>query len=614
MATVTTTRQPTTRRKKDQRSDIWSNLLRQTREAQARSRTQAVQHRELIVCGASPDDQRQLLQAITRPPPPQPPSRGNERRQQRPRGDLRLSNKYAYGYGHVTLYSPPQQSGSGIAALGSDAEEVARIELHTIPEAKDEYVATLRGLLQKPREAPNDHVEDQEAGSHVPQKPSVCLLLSWREPWKFLEQLRRWIQVLAKALLPEGQKATDPMDVVKDADIFISVVVQHTEAQEDLLKEGYKEDDFDYISQCLRSAILPLHPLSALVYTNTNTPPQQPGSALSEPQKVLCTSLNLDLVALSPKQQRSGDTPQKQELGPRHDFMDRMAIVIPAGWDSIAFIRTLSETFSPEDVLHGWYTDLQPSPDPTPQPSRKHSDDAKAEGQDSAQSNGGAEVYESSPVDGDDDELAETPLSPSKAPQSAVKKYESRILDPQAHKQQPPPRIEVTTKPDQEFLAEMRQHLQQLELKDQERDNNGRSAGVSNTGHSTGRNIGMPSGEQTGALNELGDVSFNVGGVSYDTISAEAAIERLKRPAQTLGSPISTIPRTGTPKPPRTNRETSDDVRGSETFTPVGRARDTSSAKSPDFDPNKLNDFFNSLAKKAGGGAGTRDNTPSKTG
>ncbi|EME45555.1 hypothetical protein DOTSEDRAFT_71305 [Dothistroma septosporum NZE10] len=610
MATVTATRQPTTRRKKDQRSDIWSNLLRQTREAQARSRTQAVQRRELVICGGSPDDQRQFLQGITRPPPPQPPTRGNDRRQHKPKGELRLSNKYAYGYGHVTLYSPPQQSGSGIAALGSDAEEVARIELHTIPEAKNEYVGTLRRLLQKQTEAPKDDMEDEEAGTSACQKPSVCLLLSWKEPWKFLEQLRRWIQVLAKALLPEGQKATDPTDVVKDAGISISIVVQHTEAQEDLLKEGYKEDDFDYISQCLRSAILPLHPLSALVYTNTNTPPQQPGSALSEPQKVLYNSLDLDLVALSPKQQRSGDSPQKQELGPKHDFMDRMAIVIPAGWDSMAFIRTLSETFSPEDVLHGWYIDLQPTTEPTPQPSRRQSDEANV-GAEGPQSNGGAEVYESSPVDNEDDELTETPLSPSKAPQSAVKTYKGRISDPQAHKQHPPPRIEVTTKLDQEFLAEMRQHLQQLELKDQERDTNGRSTGVSNTGHSTGRNMGMPSGEQTGALNELGDVSFNVGGVSYDTISAEAAIERLKRPPQTLGSPISTTPRTGTPKPPRTNRDTGEDARGPEAFTPVGRARDASSAKSPDFDPNKLNDFFNSLAKKAGGGS-TRDTTPSK--
>lgn len=483
------------------------------------------------------------------------------------------------------------------------------LELHTIPDAQDEYVGTLRGLLQKQRDEPKNEVGDgeDEAEPSALQKPSICILLSWKEPWKFMEQLRRWIQVLAKALLPEGQKATDPMDVVKDAEVSISVVVQHTEAQEDLLKEGYKEDDFDYISQCLRSAILPLRPQSALVYTNTNTPPQQPGSALSEPQKLLYTSLSLDLVALSPKQQRSGDSPQKQDLGPKHDFMDRMAIVIPAGWDSIAFIRTLSETFSPEDVLNGWYTDLQPPPEPTPEPSRTHSDSEQVEGQESTHANGGAEVYESSPVDVEDDGLAETPLSPSKIPQSAVKTYESRILDPQAHKQQPPPRIEVTTKPDQEFLAEMREHLQQLEVKDRERETTSRSTGISNTG----RNIGMPSGEQTGALNELGDVSFNVGGVSYDTISAEAAIERLKRPTQTLGSPTSTTPRTGTPKPPRTNRDTSGD--GSDTTTPVGRARDTSSAKSPDFDPNKLNDFFNSLAKKAGGGAG-RDTTPSKSG
>ncbi|CAK4031055.1 hypothetical protein AC578_3076 [Lecanosticta acicola] len=626
MATSTMSRpsQPGPKRKREARTDIWSNLLRQTREAQARSRTQALQHRELIVCGGSPEDQRSFVQSISRPPPTQPPSRNQERKQQqRPKGELRLSNKYAYGYGHVTLYSPPQQSGTGVQVLGTEPEEVAQLEIHTLPEANEEYVPTLRRLLVKPKGEAEDAMngemidgekekEDEDATS-----PGICIMLSWKEPWKFLDQLRRWMQVLAKALLQPGTPATDPMDVVKDAQLGITVVVQHTESQEDLLRDMYKEEDFDYISQCLRTALLPLHPLSALVYTTSSTPPQQPGSPLSEVQKVVYSSIRLNVSALNLKQPRSGDSAKKEELGPKHEFMDRMAIVIPAGWDSAAFIRTLSENFAPEDVLNAWLVDLQPPRAPKPQPQPQTEEPSSTDPKALKQTNGGAEVYESSPVDeAADDDIAEPPLSPSKMPPSAVIAYESRIQDPQAHKQQKPPQIEVTTKPDQIFLSEMREHLQQLESQDREREAAGGRSGVSNTSLSTVRVVGLPSGEQTGALNELGDVSFNVGGVSYDTISAEAAIERLKRPPPTEAqSSLSPTTRTSTPKPPRPLRDTSGEERrpSADRGTPRESASTSSraaSSESKDLPIDKLEEYFHSLMKKGGGSS--RDVTPTK--
>ena len=134
------------KRKKEQRTEIWSNLLRQTREAQARSRTSAVQHRELILCGGSPDDQHALVHSLARPPPSAPPSRNREQRP-KPRGEVKLSNRYAYGYGHVTLYSAPQQQGAGFGVLGGEAEEVVRLEVHTLPAPEVEYERTLRRLL-----------------------------------------------------------------------------------------------------------------------------------------------------------------------------------------------------------------------------------------------------------------------------------------------------------------------------------------------------------------------------------------------------------------------------------------------------------------------------------
>lgn len=585
MATVARPPQDRPRRKKEARTDIWSNLLKQTAQAQARSRTQAIQHRELIVCGGSPDDQRLFLQSIARPPPAQAPSRNQDRRQQKTKGELRLSNRYAYGYGHVTLFSPPPQSGTGVQVLGAEAEEVARIEVHTLPGAEPEYTGTLRRLLQR-KEAAGEEVDgdgllENEGEAEVEQRrPGVCILLSWKKPWKFLDQIKHWIQLLAKALLQDGALATDPMDVIKDAQIALTIVVQHTETQEALFRESYKEEDFDWISQCLRTAIMPLHPLSAMIYTSSAAPPQQPGNPLTEPQKVIFHALGLDLAALSPKLPRPADSTssKKEDLAPKQEFMDRMAIIIPPAWDSYAYIRMLSDSFTPEDLLRDWLLDLQPPPQVS---SPLAEDDAVPPGSPSAEA--GAEVYESSAPDNED--IPEgTPAQPS-----AIKTYEARIIDPQSHRRIHAANnsaVEVTTKPDQKFLAEMRAHLQELEAADASRE---RPSGVSTTSLSSGNRAGtgLPQGQATGALGELGEVSFNVGGVSYDSVSAEAAIERLRRPQ-----------RDGTPTRPAVK------TRGEGSGTPA-----TAEVKSPELPIDKLEEYFASLVAKSGG---SREGTPSK--
>lgn len=583
------------RRKKEARTDIWSNLLKQTAQAQARSRTQAIQHRELIVCGGHPDDQRHFLQSLARPPPALPASRNQDRRAARSRGEVRLSNRYAYGYGHVTLFSPPPQSGTGVQVLGAEAEEVARLEVHTLPDAEAGYVGTLRGLLRR-KEAAGEEVDgdgllggagEGDGDVEVEQRrPGVCVLLSWKKPWDFLEQIKKWIQLLATALLPDGVAVTDPMDVVRDAHVAVTVVVQHTETQEDLFRESYKEEDFDWISQCLRTAILPLHPLSALIYTSSAAPPQHPGNPLTEPQKVIFSSLALDLAALSPKLPRSADatTTKKEELAPKQEFMDRMAIVIPPAWDSNAFIRILSETFIPEDFLHDWLIDLQPPPSSTDLPATSEQDDTSEK-----PAHPGAEVYESSAPEVEDLPEA-TPSMPS-----AIQTYESRIIDPQSHRRHHITKtttLEITTKPDQKFLAEMRAHLHELEASDATRE---RPSGVSTTSLSSGgrTSSGLPPGGATGALGELGAVSFNVGGVSYDSVSAEMAIERLRRPP-------------GRETPIKSGRVKTDVAAGA------------SEVKSPELPAiDKLEEYFASLVAKSGGsGSGgvgsSRDGTPGR--
>ncbi|KAI6855639.1 hypothetical protein KC338_g8784 [Hortaea werneckii] len=617
------------RRKKEQRSDIWTSLLRQTREAQSRNKSQSLHHRELLVCGGSPDDQHSFVSTLSRPPPPAPPSRARDqqRQQQRgPKGQVKLSNRYAYGYGHVTLFSPPQQ---GVGVLGGESEEVVGLQVHTLPEPEAAYEDTLRRLMDPKKRSDSQPEADLDAGfeggdaqgrpdQEKESRPGVAILLSWKEPWKFLNLLRRWLQLLARTLLPSNTPFEDPVEVLKEYKIPLTVVVQHVEAQEGLEREGFKEEAFDYISQCLRTAILPLS--AALVYIPSSPPPQQSGAPLSDVQKVLFTSLDLDLAPLSPAPPKGTTTTKREDLAPKHNVVDRMAIVVPSGWDSAGKIRLLSENFSPEATLEAWMIDLN-TPEKPPQPQQESSTDTESEPQrtnEQSQANGGAEapaeqsVYATSDA-GDDSELDARPLSPQKQSQSAIASYETTIQDPNAHKVPKPPQVEVTTKANQLFLADMRKHLQDLEAQDAERARRDPSSqpGLNTTAGSvsSGRSLGLPAGEQTGALHELGDVSFNVGGVNYNTVSAEAAIERLRRPAPpSSGAESPTMansPRTSTPRPPkREEREGSG--------TPQAPSTGSSSTGKGDLPVDKLEEYFASLAKKAGGGGGSRDVTPSR--
>ncbi|EMC94088.1 hypothetical protein BAUCODRAFT_124818 [Baudoinia panamericana UAMH 10762] len=609
------TNDPPLKRKKERQTDTWSSLLRQTREAQARNRTQAVQHRELILCGGSPDDQRTFIQSLARPPPPAPPSRNRDTRPQKAKGQLTLSNRFAYGYGHVTLYSPPHQN---TGMLGGEAEEAAHLEVHTLPEPDMAYEPTLRRLL-KPKQKKSEAEPDDDAGfaggnetyHERGRRPAVSILLSWKEPWRFLGLLRRWLQLLAAALLPPNSPLDRPLEVLKEHALAFTVIVQYVEAQEGLEREGYKEDTFDYVAQCLRTCMLPLS--AALVYTSSLMPPQPPGSALSEIQKVLFTSLNLDLGPLSPAPPKGIAPAKRLDLALKHNVVDRMAIVVPSGWDSAGKIRLLSENFSPESVLEAWDQDLQhaqqqrvdhskPQPAAQPEPEDEHHTNGGAEEHVSAvpQAESEQEVYATSDAGEEDPELAARPLSPSKQSLSAIAAYEAAILDPNAHKAPKPPRIEVTTKPDQQFLTEMRAHLQALEAEDAKRATASTSTAAGAL-HSTSRMIGLPTGEQTGALNELvGDVSFNVGGVSYNTVSAEAVIERLKRPPPPSGFSSPAASRNVTPRPPRReDKEAS--------ATPA-----RSGSGGSDVPIDQLAEYFASLARKGGEGGGSRQATPSK--
>ena len=514
----------------------------------------------------------------------------------------------------MSLYSSPQV-GTGGASFGQEAEEAAKLEAHTIAEPEAAYEPVLRRLLApRAEEASEEQDEDNQdmLGAEIVKeegrRPAVAILLSWREPWTFLSKLREWLQLLVKAVEPNARPEEDIMELLKESKLAISLVVQHVEAQQDLERDGWQEETFDFVAQALRTSLLPLHPLTSLLFTSSSTPPQQPGSNLTEAQKTLYQSLDLDLATLGPKATAGGAPAKAEDLLPRHNVVDRMNIVVPQGWDSAGKIRLLSEDFSPEEVLAAWQQDLSHPVIAFSSATQPNSDEpTPTEDTNAASGAAGEEIYASavSPIEGENDIPSSD--SPSDSTPSAIRSYETQIQDPNAHKRPKPPTITVTTRSEQDFLKEMRTELDNLIARDRERGEVHRTP----AGTASGRGVGMPSGESTGALNELGDVSFNVGGVSYNTVSAEAAIERLKRPAQPLqptqqqqqqqqqatDGAVSGSPRAGTPRQPR--REDRGEV-----ATPT-------SGKS-DFPSEDLEKYFASLAKKAGGAESSRAGTPSK--
>lgn len=610
-----------TPKSKQNRTEIWTSLLQQTRVAQARNRSNAVAHRQIVVCDGSPEDQKTFLDSLKRPPPPQAARRNRvDADDAREKGSLNLSNQHAYGYGHVSLFSA--QSGTiGAAALGRESEEVAQLDCHCVPAPEVAYEVVLRKLLAEKQSSNDDdddrfgQEEDQQQAdpsADAPKRPTVAILLSWKQPWKFLRQLRAWLQLLARALLPASSTADEePIDVVKEHGLSIVLVIQHVEAQQAMEREGWTEETFDYVCQILRTAILPVHPFSALIYMPSIPLPSQPSSPLSEAQKVVYTAMNLDLTTLSPRtnsatgEASTGMPLRKEDLLPRHNVVDRMNIVIPGGWDSAGKVRLLSETFSPEEVLSAWTNDLSDSifPSRIPRPIEVSTPVQSTPGAEQDTRRQAEEVFAAEPRSAVSS-MPGSPAEPEKTAPSAISAFEAQVVDPDAHKAPKAPTITVVTRQEQDFLREMKVELDSYAAKDRER---AATSGTS-TPNSASRMIGVPAGESTGALDGLGEVSFNVGGVNYNNISAEAAIERLRRP-QPTDSPLpqgsaqsgASGSRAGTPRQPRRLDRDHESTPGVTSPT----------STKADFPSEDLEKYFASLAKKAGG-ADSRQGTPSR--
>ncbi|QIW99902.1 hypothetical protein AMS68_005420 [Peltaster fructicola] len=593
---------------KQNRTDIWTSLLKQTQVAQSRNKSNTIAKKDILVCGGSPEDQRHFLSSLTRRPPPQTVRRTrNDKVEQQEKGTLALSNRYAYGYGHCSLYSSHQVGGVGASALGAESEEVVRLQCHCIPAPEVTYEKVLRRILLRP-EKTSEEEEEEDQDQDTPSRDafkdrlSISILLSWNEPWKFLQQIRAWLQLLGRAINSDQELTyDDQVQLLLDHGVPITVVVQHVEAQQELEREGWTEETFDHVCQVLRTVLLPLHPLTALIYAPSISSSHSTSSALTEIQKVIFSSLNLDMFALTPRPTSSGGASQaskKEELLPRHNVVDRINIVIPRSWDSAGKVRLLSETFSPEDLITAWSNDMAKSVFPTSViPAQTQPEHVVSSTEVSQRQN--EEVFSvepTSPVS----TIPSLPPSPSKTAPSALRAYEARIVDPNAHKAARPVSITVVTRPEQEFLREMKVELDNYAGKDKEKGTPGSTASPVPP-----RMVGIPTGDSTGALDSLGDVSINFGGVSYNSSSAEAAIERLKRPhapgVHDSASPTTNSSRAGTPRPPRrmeSDREGTPDVT-------------TPSNNKANYPAEDLEKYFASLVRQSGG-VDSRQGTPSR--
>lgn len=196
----------------------------------------------------------------------------------------------------------------------------------------------------------------------------VVILLDWNHPWLWIRQLRDWIRVLrslilslddaSKEVLEEnittlqdkgrsmgGSDGNSALDNVKvplgpgewdePLGIPLCVVCQNADKIEALERErGWKEEQFDFILQYLRTILLKHG--SSLVYTM----PTAPGSL----QTLVHATLGIKSLL------------KQKQL--KHNVTDRDRVLVPPNWDSWAKIRILREGFDVEGVSEKWSVDI----------------------------------------------------------------------------------------------------------------------------------------------------------------------------------------------------------------------------------------------------------------
>lgn len=342
----------------------------------------------------------------------------------------------------------------------------------------------------------------------------IVILLDWNHPWLWIRQLRDWIRVLrslilslddaskvvleeniqtlqdkGRSIVSEGSGLDDvkiplgPGEWDEPLGIPLCVVCQNADKIETLEKErGWKEEEFDFILQYLRTILLKHG--SSLVYTM----PTAPGSL----QKLIHSTLGIKSLL------------KQEQL--RHNVTDRDRVLVPPNWDSWAKIRILREGFDVEGISERWSIDIE-----IPKHMRLTNGQTQQPVEAETEANA---VPEPSPTE-----------EASQDGPSATSIYEETIRNPESDYplstlSKQTNGIEVTSKDPQAFLAEQVNVLEQLRKEDES------EAAMKAARKEPDTSTRIYSEDASGVVEEhIGPVQFNMGGIQ---VNADEMVKRLQ--------------------------------------------------------------------------------------
>ncbi|KAJ4352159.1 uncharacterized protein N0V89_007506 [Didymosphaeria variabile] len=456
-----------------EKEEIWKPMLDNI------SSGKRLPEKSLLVLGGTPETQREFLESVATDPTNnrRPPDRGRK---------PPIANQFALGYTYQDV-------------LDTDHEDtLARLSLYLLANPSPSFTPLIKPYLN-PRTLP-----------HM----LVVILLDWNHPWLWIRQLRDWIRVLRSLILSlddaskevleenittlqdkgrtvggaEGSSALDNVKVPmgpgewdEPLGIPLCVVCQNADKIEAMERErGWKEEEFDFILQYLRTILLK-HGAS-LVYTM----PSAPGSL----QTLIHSALGIKSLL------------KQKQL--KHNVTDRDRVLVPPNWDSWAKIRILRDGFDVEGVSEKWSVDI----DQIPQQTR-------------AVTNGEAAV---------DGEEQAPDVPPQQAEEeeegpSATTIYEETIRNPESdfplsalHSKQING-IEVSSQDTQDFLKEQVKVLDQLRLEDE-------NEAKVKAAKKDVDNYRTYTDDASGVVEEhIGPVQFNMGGIQ---VNADEMVKRLQ--------------------------------------------------------------------------------------
>lgn len=440
---------------------------------------QSLPEKNIILLGGTPELQREFLESLSTDEIKS--EEGSQNTKKPP-----MANHLALGYTYHDV-------------LDADHEDtLARLSIFLLSDPSPSFTSLLKPLLT-PKTIPIT---------------LVVILLDWSEPWFWLVQLKAWIRLLRSLLFSLDNECQEKM---KETMIFwrdrgrgnknldgtstsnsmedglnlplgsgewdealgvpLCVVCQNSDRIDFLEKEhSWKEDDFDFVLQFLRTILLK-HGAS-LIYT---------APSLESPLKSLLHS-SLGIHSLL----------KPQSL--RHNVIDRDKVLVPPNWDSWGKIRVLRDGFDVEAVSKGWSLDIT------------------------------KEEESLEEVISDDSPISHEVKIPPKD-KGAVEYYERVIQDPSLDsirvksEDSNSYKLEVVCQETQEFLATQLDIIENARSEseppgmDSSLHNRSRQLPLSATDHEDRRE------DETHVKEHIGPVHFNMGGIQVD---ADDILSKLK--------------------------------------------------------------------------------------